>query len=672
MKETNSTCVESISNQSTVLKDVTEMFVKAAKQLKIGEMIHSNDFSLQKTLTAVLVGDPFFDKPLASRVKETCEESQNWIPCEKLDDNQLVSLMYQFIAYFTSWLDGQSFFQTVYSCIYLRQLNSLNNLKLKNFLLMAVKACQSVDQCIIDAQVVEEEDFVLSRPLLDSIVWSDMEADYLLAQQYIESSWKEPSGWNKPLQLFYHLCKFLEDSNLTHSLEQSMQDIIAAKKTLKDISVNASNVDSMDIVVGFDVCLQISYNEIPRNTTPYTFTEALQKLEYLLTELEELIDFIQKYAIQMETWDHLFPLLCNIFHFNRSRRHIITRSLLYSRCSNMRKSWSIVTWLKNMGWKVWQSHIKDWSLDSISKVNYIIHRLDYVIQDIFHILCLNRGKQRRKLLNLLSHIEQLYAQSIGRKESTPSLSEEVDNSLSLFIEELGYLISIQHLLLGFDCDLYDSSEYSAVYFVLGSLYECWSGIMMHSSSSLCWKSEQQRQLWENWIILCSKLYRTSCLLWEWEQQRKHLLWSKLSSSQDEGDPLFIHPLAYEIRFSALATCSFIHKIQYSVFYDEIVESVAHSCSVPTVQNTLKYWLEPLQSSFESIKKTLEYLLKRESFYFMITNKELLRWSIHHLVQLSKAKLLCNDKEDACWFMELWKIVMIPIQREQYLPQLEKI
>ncbi|EME28188.1 acetyltransferase [Galdieria sulphuraria] len=618
------TRIDSLSNEPSSLTDVTEKFIQAANQLEIGEMIHSRDFSLQKTLTAVLVGDPFFDKTLASNVKKTCEENQNWIPCEKLDDNQLISLMYKFIAYFTSWLDGQSFFQTVYSCIYLRQLKSLNNMKLRNFLFMSVKACQLIDKCIIEAQVVEEEDFVLGQPLLESIVWSDMEADYLIAQQSIlESSWKEPNRWNKPLQLFYYICNIL-DSNLNQSFEKSKQDIIAAKKTLADISVDASNVDLMEeTLFGFDVCLQVSNYEIPRSTTPYTITMALQKLEHLLTEWEELIDWIRKYTLEIENSNHIFPLLCNIFSFNRSKRHIVTRSLLYSRCVISTTTWSRTIWLKNMGWKVWQSRSKDWNLDSISKVNHSIHLLDYLIQDLFHVLCLNRGKQRRKLLNLLSHVEQLYTQSIGKRETTQSVSGKEDNPLSLFIKELGYMISIQHLLLGFDCDLYDSSEYSAVYFVLGYLYECWSGIIMHSSSSLCWKSQQLRLLWESWIRLCSKLYRSSCLLLEWEQERKQWLWNKLSQTRQENlerNPLFIHPLTYEIRFSALTTCSFMQKIQYSLYYREIVEPISLCFSNSTIQNTLNYWLEPLQSSFESIKKTLEYMLKNDTFYFMISTK----------------------------------------------------
>lgn len=603
-------------DHSTCLVDVTEKFIQAANQLQIGEMIHSDDFSLQRTLTAVLVGDPFFDKTF--RLQETCKESENWVPCEKLDDLQLYAFMCQFIAYFTSWLDGQSFSQTVYSCIYLRQLDSLNNMKLKHFLVLAVHACQWIDKCIIEARVVEEEDFVLCRPLLETILWSDMETDYGRAKQFVESSsWKDSDSWNKPLQLLYYLCKLL-DNFMSQPLEESVQDIRAAKNILMDISLDKS----MDTKIGFDICLQSSQGEIPRNTSPYTFSVAQQRLDYLLTEWKEWIDFTETCAKQIDTCHHLFPMLWNIFSFNRSKRHILTRSLLYhklySRSGMLGTNWSLTIWLKNMGWKCWQSPRKDWGVGSLSKVNHLVHRLDYLIQDIIHVLCLNRGRQRRKLLNCLSLVEHLYMQSIWKKETTQTLLGNENHPLSLFIIELGYIITIQHILLGFDCELYDSNEYSAVYFVLGRLYESWSFIRMDSASSFCWKSPQQKQLWDNWIVLCSKLYRASCLLWEWEQQRKQMI--ETQERNHERDPLSIHSLAYELRFSRMTSCSFMEKVDYEVFYHEIVETVAHSLSYPIIHNTLKYWLEPLQYLCESMKKTLEYLVKEDCFYFMDWNR----------------------------------------------------
>lgn len=645
--------------KETTFVDITEYFMQAASQLAVGEMIHSQDFSLQRTLTAVLVGDPFFDKTYAFK-------NPNWIPCERLnddDDTLLMDLMCTVISQFTSWLDGKSFVHTVYSCDCLRHLQSLTNRKWRNFLLLVVKACQSVDQCIIDAQVVEEEDFVLCRPLLESILWSEVETDYLSAQQFVESHWNESNKlWNKPLQFFYYFCQILDCIlNKPPSRKESLQDIICATKhTLNAISFESPSV-------------QVSHHEnVLQSAAPYdTFSATQKRLCDLLSELEECLNFIPKCVVQVETCNHLFPFLWNIFYFNRTKRHILTRSILYLKlCTNSRRhrydsftketTWSSSMWLRNMGWKVWQSHVKEWELDSISKVNYIVHRLDYLIQDIFHVVCLNRGKQRRRLLNLLSLVESLYMQSIGNKEETATT-----NPLSLFIQELGFMISIQHLLLGFDCDLYDSSEFSAVYFVLGQLYECWSNIVMRYSSSIfSWQNHQpqQQQLWNKWIVVSSKMYRASCLLWEQQQQ---------CCTREQSDEIFrVSPLAYEIRFFTLANYRFIpgHRIAYSLFHEEIVEPIAQSFS--SMENIRKYWLEPLVGLFESIKKMLEYIVKEEnSFYFMDSKKEWLRWSIHHLVYLTKTKSI---EEIQSWKMEIIKLPgHSTLPPHFYLPQLNK-
>ena len=93
-----------------------------------------------------------------------------------------------------------------------------------------------------------------------------------------------------------------------------------------------------------------------------------------------------------------------------------------------------------------------------------------ILRQIFRLLCHNRGRQRRYLCRVIELFQgvQIAAEELERSAPVREHCRESghafpDNPLSSWLEHLAATCMLLHLMLGFDLDLYDSTELCMVY-----------------------------------------------------------------------------------------------------------------------------------------------------------------------------------------------------------------
>lgn len=80
----------------------------------------------------------------------------------KLDDftnQELIGIMDSMLGCFVSWLEGHSLAQTVYTCLYMHDVNAIRDTSLKAFCFGLNNTMKVVKETILAAAVYEEEDF---------------------------------------------------------------------------------------------------------------------------------------------------------------------------------------------------------------------------------------------------------------------------------------------------------------------------------------------------------------------------------------------------------------------------------------------------------------------------------------------------------------------------------
>lgn len=100
--------------------DAQPVLQEIVEQLKHGQMLHSEHFSLFEAMSAVEIGDPKMDAGLDTATAPTADDlvDQGLAPLE-LSSSQLIATLDHLAAMQASWHTGNSIAQTVFVCLYM-------------------------------------------------------------------------------------------------------------------------------------------------------------------------------------------------------------------------------------------------------------------------------------------------------------------------------------------------------------------------------------------------------------------------------------------------------------------------------------------------------------------------------------------------------------------------
>ncbi|KAF8393150.1 hypothetical protein HHK36_021391 [Tetracentron sinense] len=543
------------SGEQTVWADVSPLLESACKDLRDGELIHGENFSLFAAMSALEIMDPKMDSGIEScgyhSVEEAIENGAAPIPFsfdKTVDVQCTIDVMDHLLACEATWHKGHSLAQTVFSCIYLLRLDRTSSHALLHSYCRIIRAtCNAVITVVSDARTHEEEDlFTMAYGLPlngegDEKCLSMLNAVEETISRQLRAC-KAPSSKKRvlediePLQTnldleegyckallcrlrfrkhFYHVLVCMRKPQgrglelARKHIASCISELASILKSLEFLRSNAYGSCQDDIEdkttasgcqpVGFDANLnsRLSAPTPPRSIRTLSWKKAIEYFEKLLHDLDIICSF------------SLDPLLEGILHFvvqfQKFQPDLVARAHLQRLLVQDGKLYG-----------------RDLIFDVISRAaalpedakNHAIQKNEFVVPlgqlviNLLKILCTNAAWQRRKLGKILQdwgvisvQLELAFKREFGEMPNI-SVDENVYMKLSkhllIWAEEQTYWIASRFLMLGFELELYSPSEYCMVYWymyiVLIKLAEKAQLKMVTSSETAKRKGKKKRDL----------------------------------------------------------------------------------------------------------------------------------------------------------------------------------
>lgn len=127
-------------------------------------------------MTALEMMDPKMDAGMRCNKNKTpplnfeTAVASGQLKLDSLSYPELIGVIDSILACFVSWLEGHSLAQTVYTCLYMHDINAIGDQSLKAFCFGMNNTMKLVKEIILAAAVYEEEDFqpmIFPHPLAE-------------------------------------------------------------------------------------------------------------------------------------------------------------------------------------------------------------------------------------------------------------------------------------------------------------------------------------------------------------------------------------------------------------------------------------------------------------------------------------------------------------------------
>uniref|UniRef100_A0A1J3GRG8 N-alpha-acetyltransferase 35, NatC auxiliary subunit n=1 Tax=Noccaea caerulescens TaxID=107243 RepID=A0A1J3GRG8_NOCCA len=510
------------SGDSSVWADVSPLLSAACSDLHEGELIHGDNFNLFAAMSALEIMDPKMDSGMVSAfysIDEAIESGFAPVPISSdrtVNVESIIDIMDHLLVCEATWHMGHSLAQTVFSCIYvLRPERTSSQALLHSYCRVIRATCRAVVSVVSDARTNEEEDLLTMTYGLPFN--GDEDGKGLLLLNAVEeticrqlrackatSSKRRLLEELEPLQTIPHLeesfckallCRIRFRKHFLHALNcmrraQGRGHELARKHIASCISELGSLLESAeflrsDIVkngeteieerttasgrhpIGFDSTLnkRLSAPTPPRAIKLLSWKKAIDYFVKLLHNLDQIcafslqpdLDFVLQFVIQ----------------FHKSRPDLVSRAHLQLLLVQDGKLYGRDTFLTICA----RSLAIDVSKNHGLHLNEYILQLNQLMINLLKILCANTPWQRRKLGKILNdwsifnvqmgiNVGHLMQQDTSRSQKNGDKSLFILNHVYGWIEEQIHWVALRFLVLGFELDLYSSSEYCMVYWYM--------------------------------------------------------------------------------------------------------------------------------------------------------------------------------------------------------------
>ncbi|XP_031382866.1 N-alpha-acetyltransferase 35, NatC auxiliary subunit isoform X1 [Punica granatum] len=506
------------SGDNSVWTDVSPLLQAACNGLQDGELIHGDNFNLYAAMSALEIMDPKMDSGMIGRyysVDEAIDGGAAPIPISfdrTVDVQCTIDIMDHLLACEATWHKGHSLAQTVFSCIYLlRPERTTSHALLHSYSSVIRATCKAVISVVSDARTHEEEDlFTMMYGLnlngedekclsilnaVEETISRQLRACRALSARRKVLEDIEPLQNNPMLEEgycrailarlrfrkhFYHVLMCLKRpqgrglqlarkhvasciSELKAIRELSGQHTACGGQTISEDRTTASGRQP----VGFDASLnaRLSAPTPPRSIKILSWSEAI---EYFLKLLQDL-DIISSCSLE----NSLDCVLHFVVQFQKSQPDLVARAHLQrlllqdGKLFGREAIFSVISKAATLP-EVVKNH-------DIEKMECVI-QLGQLVINLLRILCANSAWQRRKLGKILQDWRVTYIQlelalrsKFGEPSGTPSgenICMNILKQLLVWVEEKVYWIASRFLMLGFELELYSTSEYGMVYWYI--------------------------------------------------------------------------------------------------------------------------------------------------------------------------------------------------------------
>lgn len=510
------------SGDGTVWADVSNLLSAACNELRDGELVHGENFSLFAAMSALEIMDPKMDSGMDNgkyhSVDEAIDSGAAPVPLsfdKTMDVVCILDIMDHLLACEATWHKGHSLAQTVFSCIYLMRLDRTSSHPLLHSFCRIVRAtCNAVISIVAEARTHEEEDlftiayglplgedkdegFLSTLNALEETLCRQMRACKSPSAKKTVVEDQEPLQTNPDLEEGFCralLCRLRFRKHYYHLLmcmkKPQGRGFQLARKHISSCLLEVENMrksadflrsigclTSKDAVpmettasgrhpVGFDTNLNIrtSAPAPPRAIKTLSWDMALDYFKKLLHDLDVICSF------------SLDPLLENvlqfIIEFQKLQPDLVARAHLQVLLIQDGKLYGRdPIFLVMCKASALPESMKDLDIQK----NEAVVQLGQFLINLLRILCTNVAWQRRKLGKILQDWRVVYVQlELAFREEFGEFSGMSDESVCMrlarhiliWVEEQTYWIALRFLSLGFDLDLYSFNEYCMVYWYL--------------------------------------------------------------------------------------------------------------------------------------------------------------------------------------------------------------
>ncbi|XP_010488830.1 PREDICTED: N-alpha-acetyltransferase 35, NatC auxiliary subunit isoform X4 [Camelina sativa] len=510
------------SGDTSVWADVSPLLSAACTDLQEGQLINGDNFNLFAAMSALEIMDPKMNSGMVSTfysIDEAIESGFAPVPVSSdstVNVQSIIDIMDHLLACEATWHMGHSLAQTVFSCIYvLRPERTSSQALLHSYCRVIRATCRAVVSVVSDARTNEEEDlFTMTYGLpfsgdedakgllllnaVEETICRQLRACKATRRRVLEDAELEPLQTNPHLEESFCkalLCRIRFRKHFLHALNcmrrpQGRGLELARKHIAYCISELDSALESaeflrLDIVengqseidesttasgrspIGFDPTLnkRLSAPTPPRAIKLLSWKKAIDYYVKLLHNLDQICVFSLEPDLDV--------VLQFVIQFQKSRPDLVARAHLQLLLVQDGKLYGRDTFLTICA--------RSLALD-VSK-NHGLHTNEYILQlnqlmiNLLKILCANTPWQRRKLGKILNdwrvfHVQmgitvgQMLQQDSSRASKNGDKSVVILNHIYGWLDEQINWVAIRFLMLGFDLDLYSSSEYCMVYWYM--------------------------------------------------------------------------------------------------------------------------------------------------------------------------------------------------------------
>ncbi|XP_051152519.1 uncharacterized protein LOC127266347 isoform X2 [Andrographis paniculata] len=537
----------------TVWADVSSLLRLACDDLNFDELIHGENFNLFAAMSALEIMDPKMDSGIVSTyysVDEAIDKGAAPVPLSydrTIDIQCIIDIMDHLLALEATWHKGGSLAQTVFSCIYLlRPERTSSHALLHSFCRIIRITCNAVVSAVLDARTNEEEDlFTMAYGLplkvdgdekclsmlhaIEETICRQLKAckASLPKRRTVEDV--EPLQNNPDLEEglckavlcrlrfrkhFYHVLMCLRKPQ-RKGLELAQKHIVCCSSELdamlksedflRQNSASGTSEDYIENKTTASGCMPVGFDSTlnsrsaaptpPRSIKLLSWIKAVNYFQDLLRDLE----FICSCSL-----DPAFDsALRFIVDFQKLQPDLVARAyaqLLLVQDGKLygREPMFAVICKAAL--------LPDGTKSHDLQNNETFVQLGQLVISLLRVLCANMAWQRRKLGKLLQDWQVIYVQMelAFRKEFGDITSTSIYQNpfakifrhILIWVEEQTYWIALRFLVLGFELELYSTSEYCMVYWyiyvVLVKLAEKSHLKMMLSNESSRRKSKKKK------------------------------------------------------------------------------------------------------------------------------------------------------------------------------------
>ena len=496
--------------------DITSKFTSLADKLQPGDLVQDPDFSLFEAMSAIELMDKKMDASLLwmsfRSYPRTVDEAlaSGRIKYDAYSPEELIGIMDEVLACIATWLEGHTLAQTVFTCVYLLDVEKIENIYLKSFSLAIVKTVEYMRACICQGRVFAEDDqqgLCHGLDMLNNVTETVINSSLKTAEDQLQMLLKHLPGapesssdaaietklraW-KVLHLRIRFVKNL----FAFVIAMGKNNLQGIESGLNKLSLSATLMAEMRETIGVGLPLNskdplslgfhpvINQHLLPPSYKPYGILPrevSFDILQEVLLQIRTTIGFGK-----VDSFRELFHSI-KMFCLGSKCPSVLVRSLLVlvSIQGDRKKLFGSRTLVELIREDV-KAFVLPPSLNFRSPASIssqakemnerFLGQSTVTIMEFLRVFCQHRARQRYKIVRCLEMLgefqqevqkmDEVLNQVISRVDASRSHS----NSFSTWLLYYVLQMMTEFLCLGFEFDLYSPFEVHYVYWYLEFLF----------------------------------------------------------------------------------------------------------------------------------------------------------------------------------------------------------